>query len=188
MKKNSLIILMLILSFSAKAEEGFDFMYSLGVTFGGDKLAETTTGSSLKSGGLIYFGAGTVYSFSPDFQIQGTIAYHFDTLSADNGSADFDRISLEIIPFYIIDNDVRVGVGIVNVKSPEYSDPFDDIGFSDSTGLVAEIDWRLTSNTWWGIRYVDVDFDAESFNGIDVSSLGVTVDGNYFGLMYQGGF
>ena len=188
MKKNSLLILMFMLSFSAKAEQGFDFMYSLGLTFGGDKLAETTTGSSLKSGGLFYMSVGTVYSVSPDFQLQGSIAYHFDSISADNGSADFDRTSLELIPFYVIDNDVRVGLGIIKVMSAEYSDPFDKLGFSDSTGLVAQIDWRFSRNSWWGIKYVDLEYDAETLNGFDVSFSGVTVDGSYFGLMYHGGF
>lgn len=187
--QKALFSLLLILSFSVKAEAGFDMMYSAGLTSGGDTLIKATSSSgstSLKAGGLIYLSIGSVYKFEdPRFQIQGSFGYHFDTLHADNGTADFERVFFEIIPFYAFDDKIRLGVGIVNVFAPSYSDPFDKVEFDDAIGTVVEIDWRLSKNGWWGIRAVNLDYDATSINGFPAVG---TIDGNYLGLMVHGGF
>lgn len=186
--KKTLILTLILSSFSATADDGFNFMYSVGLTTGGDNLAQTNIGSSLKSGGLFYFAIGSVYQFTDsNFQLQGTIGYHFDSLDAENGSADFDRFQIELIPFYKVSENFRVGLGITNVMSAEFTFLGDTIGFEDSVGIVAELNWRISNRNWWGIRYVDLDFTADSLNGFNISGL-PPLDGSYIGLMFNAGF
>lgn len=188
--KKAVLICLLGVSSAVHAEQGFDLVLSAGLTSGGDTLAETTTGGTLKSGGLFLGSIGTVYSFEgSNFQIQGSIGYHFDELTADNGSADFSRFTLELLPFYQISEKMRLGVGIINASAVDYSDPVGSIEFDDANGVVFELDWKLRGNSWWGVRYTDIEYDLAKLNGMDISSLGFApIDGSYIGLMFHAGF
>ncbi len=189
-------ILAIILAFSSisasAAEDGFNFLASGGLTSGGDTLAEVTNGGgTLKAGGLFYFAFGTAYQFAESpFQLQASVGYHFDTISADDGSADFGRVFFEVMPFYKINDNIRAGLGITGVLSADYSDPFDDLEFDNPIGLTAEVgfNWGLPNGSWWGLRYVDMEYTIESINGIDISQFNITVDGSYVGLMFHGVF
>ena len=179
--KKLFLILLCVFSSSLHAEEGFKLVLSAGITGGGDALATTTDGGSLNAGGMILLSAGSVYSFADsDFQIQGSVGYHFDELTASNGSASFSRTTLEILPFYQINETVRAGLGLIQVMSPSYSDPLGSVAFDDTTGLVVEVDWKIHGSSWWGVRFADIDYN--------VSSSGVPFDGNYFGVMFHAGF
>jgi len=185
-----IISLLSFSTFAATAEkDGFNYLVSVGLTTGGETLAELNTGGKLKSGGLMYVSFGTLYEF-PDnpFQIQASLGYHFDTLNADNGTASFDRTFFEILPFYEVDSRTRVGLGIVRILSADYSDPFGDLGFENSTGIIAEVDWRLAKGIWWGVRYVDIEYVVNSINGINPGSAVRPIDGNYFGFMLDFAF
>lgn len=187
--KKIFLVLLFVFSTSLHAEEGFKLVLSAGLTGGGEKLISTTSGSSLTSGGLILLSAGSVYSFADsDFQIQGAFGYHFDELTATDGSATFSRTTLEILPFYQITETARVGLGLIHVMSPSYSDPYDSMTFDDTTGFLVEVDWRTQGSSWWGIRFANIDYTVATFNGIDVSSSAVPLDGNYFGVIFHAGF
>ena len=191
--KKMLVILLTFTSISVSAadngKDGFNILLSLGLTSGGDTLAELNTGGKLKSGGLIYLALGTVYQFpeSP-YQIQPSFGYHFDTLDSDNGSADFDRTFIEVIPFYKITETTRLGLGITNILSADYSEPGFDLEFDKPLGIIAEINWRLSGGSWWGLRYVDMEYTVESANGFNIAEADITIDGSYFGIMLNGVF
>ena len=190
--KKTLAFLLTFTSLTASAtENGFNLLLSGGLTSGGETLAELNTGTKLKAGGLIYLALGTVYQFADSkFQLQASVGYHFDTLDADNGSADFNRTFIELIPFYQITDNIRAGIGITNILSADYSDPLLDLEFDTTTGLVAEIDWRLSKKLWWGIRYTDLEYIITDINGLNVGSGGddFPIDGSYFGVMLNAGF
>ena len=111
-----------------------------------------------------------------------------DELTATDGSATFSRTTLEILPFYQITETARVGLGLIHVMSPSYSDPYDSMTFDDTTGFLVEVDWRTQGSSWWGIRFANIDYTVATFNGIDVSSSAVPLDGNYFGVIFHAGF
>jgi hypothetical protein len=189
-----MIILILFISLNASAadseidDSGFNFLFSLGLTSGGETLAETTGGTTLKSGGLLYLSIGTVYKVNANFQLQGAFGYHFDHISASDGSADFSRTFIELIPFFVIDDKARIGFGILNAMSPKYTDPYDEVEFSDASGVVVELDWHAAHKTWIGLRYAKLDYGISAVDGIDISSAGLSVDGSYYGLVLSGGF
>lgn len=158
-----------------------DLLLSAGLTLGGDELASTTSGGSLKAGGMIYFAAGAMFHIAPSFDLQMAYAYHFDELTADNGSAKFKRTALELLPFYVTESGHRFGIGYTKIMSPKYTDPFIDVPFKDANGLIIEIDWPVGRGSYFGVRYVDVSYQ-------DQYDFFLPIDGSYLGLMVHGGF
>lgn len=160
-------------------DTNFKTFVSMGLAIGGDDLATFTDGTSLTTAGLLYFSFGTTYMVpETDFQIQAALGYNFDNVEAVSGSFGFSEMSFEIIPFYRMTEKTRIGFGLFNVLSAEFTTPFGDLDFDSTTGTVMEIDWKLNNRASWGVRYVDVE--------LSVSSL--TLDGSYVGFMYYGHF
>jgi len=187
MKITKLALLSLI-SFStiSHAESDFKWVLSAGLTEGGETLAETTLDTKLKSGGLILLQGGGVYSFETSgIQIQSTLGYHFDSITTSEETANFDRYTFEILPFYNVNEKVRVGIGYINTLSANYSGPLTDIDFKNANGSIFEVDYKLNNKAWVGVRYVNLEYIPEKVNGTNIGGLGeaIPLDGNYFGIM-----
>ena len=159
-----------------------DFFVSAGLTTGGDTFAETTMGLKLKAGGLIYLSLGSRFNVSQNISLQGSFGYHFDALDTENGSADFNRFFIEILPFYNLSETFRIGAGVTYLISPEYTDSWDNIAFADTAGPILELNWRGASEKiWWGLRYSDIEFETETLNGYTAPP--VKFSGSYIGLL-----
>ena len=179
--KKLFLILLCVFSSALHAEEGFKLVLSAGLTGGGETLVTAGDGGSLTTGGMILLSAGSVYSFADSgFQIQGSLGYHFDEITGSNGSASFSRNTLEILPFYQVNETVRAGLGLIHVMSPSFTFLGVSSALDDTTGLVVEVDWKIHGSSWWGLRFADIDYN--------VSSSGAPLDGNYFGVMFHAGF
>lgn len=171
---------------SEKPEEknGFQFIMSLGITFGGDDFVEVKDENGdnvddLEAGGLLYLGAGTNYRFNQSpVSLQAQIAYHYDSVDADNGDASFDRIEIDIIPFYNIGKH-RIGLGLTQHFGPTLDMNLDylkgNVDFDDATGVLLEYDYIMQSNFAIGVRYTDIKYEVS-----DVDN--ASVDGSNFGL------
>jgi hypothetical protein len=173
---------------TARAEEqpaasDFQFLFTLGVTSGGDKLAEIEyehgSDRDIKAGGLLLFGAGFDYQFGNNWEIQSTINYQFDRADADNGDVEFERFPLDVLGFYR-NGSHRFGGGITYHMNPKYSIDVDngvsgDVDFDDALGLVVEYDYFFSQNVSLGVRYTDIEYDASDFNE--------TIDGSHFGII-----
>lgn len=167
----------------------FNIVLAAAVTFGGDDLAVATNDQTVTAGGLIYLGAGGVYHVSTALDIQLTFGYHFDSIEATNGTAEFTRSFVELMPYYVADSGNRFGVGIAHIVSPESSNPFGTVHFDDANGLVVEYDWMLARHFFLGVRYADLSY--KSSDGLVLMTDGSvtdTIDGNYFGVIIQGHF
>lgn len=159
----------------------FNLVLAAGLTIGGDDLVSTTNGQTIEAGGLIYLAAGGVYHATSNFDLQATFGIHFDTLEATDGTAEFTRTFIELMPFYVMDNGHRFGVGFTQIMSPEYSDPYYTVPFKDTNGVIVEYDWMLAQHFFLGFRYADITYN-------DVLDLLQPVDGSYFGVIMQGHF
>ena len=179
----SYIVLIFPLTVSASISD-LNLVYSIGLTAGGETLAERSDGVELESGGMYYLAMGVVLKISSDFQLQGNIGYHFDDLEASNGSADFSRTFAELIPYYMLSQKIRIGVGMVNTFEPEYSDPGGEVGFENALGMISEVNWQHSRGSWWGVRYVNMDYTVSNVDGFSVSN-GAAIDGSYLGLMFH---
>ncbi len=178
--------------------DALDFMLAGGFTFGGDEMAPMTDGSSgMSAGGLIYMAAGGVFHANPNFDVQASFGYHFDTVNAENGSADFSRTFIEILPFYVTDGGNRFGIGFTQVMSPKYSVPSGSLTLDSANGMIIEYDWSLAKNSsgfmkdsYVGLRYVNLTYKKEGYSfDFDLDrNFQDSVDGSYIGLLIQGNF
>ena len=166
-------------------------LFGAGLTSGGDTLGTLTysTGYSadLKAGGLIHLYGGIMLEKpqSP-FMMKFALGWHFDQVSARNGSATFDRYPLDIIPYFRTDK-IRVGAGLTYHLSPKY-DASDFAGgtynFKDAAGLALELGINLgvMDRHWIEIRYVSIDYE------LDNVSTTTKFNGNNIGVYYSGMF
>jgi hypothetical protein len=56
--------------------------------------------------------------------------------------------------------------------------------------FIIEVDWKIRGASWWGIRYVDVEYLASMIDGIQIAAFGTpaSIDGSYVGVMFHMGF
>lgn len=181
-------------SYSAVAEES-DISVGLfaGLTFGGDEIAEIEyedgSDASIDAGGLVYFGGDIRYR-SPDIplDVQFNLGYHTDSSNAENGDTSFDRIVVEAIPFYRIDENHRIGAGISYHLSPEFEIDFDGmsdtVDFDNALGLVLEYGYNFDSiDGTLALRYNLIDYEPSSINGTDIQDA-EDIDGSHVGILY----
>lgn len=166
--------------------------FGAGLTNGGDTLGTLvyTTGDSadLKAGGLFHLYGGLILEKpqSP-FMMKIALGWHFDQVSAVNGSAEFDRYPLDIIP-YFRNGRVRMGAGLTYHLNPKYDDsdfPNGDVfKFKNAAGLALEfgINLGVTDTHWIDLRIVSIDYELKDINTTS------KVDGNHFGVYYSGMF
>ncbi len=151
------------------------FLLGGGITFGGDKLitVEYENGAEMdvRAGGMIALNAGVDYRVTNEFSMQGTVGYHVDNTSARNGDARFTRMPLEVLAYYHVSPQWRLGAGARYVSNPKLKLSgvigSGDVAFDNVvSGLVK-------------IRYVREDYEVKGFGGkIDGSHVGILA--NYY--------
>ncbi|MGD2074805.1 MAG: hypothetical protein PVG38_07790 [Gammaproteobacteria bacterium] len=179
---------------SPKNRARLDWFVGLGLTHGGEKLADVeleydgdTIDEDLRGGDLITLAAGiVVYLPLPALSVQSSIGYHFDEISSDDGDIRFDRYPLELIPFYNFRKH-RIGAGISYHLSPkldlkELGGP--KVKFDNALGWLVEYDYKFSgwkqSGFVVGMRYMWIDYEVDKVDGTRVS--GADIDGNHFGV------
>ena len=116
---------MALLSSPVWAQEtasAWQWVGSAGLTLGGDTLAGGTyinSGDSfkIKAGGGLSLSVGGAYQVSPDWAVQSTIGYHFDSTNAKNGDITFSRMPIELLGLYSVNDKWRVGAGLRSAGS-----------------------------------------------------------------------
>lgn len=169
---------------------GWNFVGSLGITFGGDQLIEVEVendfygddNEDVRAGESAAIALGAAYQFyNSPLQLQATVGYHNDSILADNGDTDFTRKPLELLAFYAIDRH-RIGVGVTHHLDPEFDVDIDflardRVDFDDATGFVLQYDFRVASFLAFGARLVSIEYEPEN------RFRGPAVEGDHFGLM-----
>lgn len=183
-----IFLLLLTLSFSAFAEDNSmsNFKkysaFALGVS--GEDLITTTGNDKLTTAGFLYLSWGVSYDIpDTDIELVSAVGFNYDSLEVVEGKFSFKETSVEFVPYYRINNRLRIGLGLFHVISAEISGPIDPAKFANSTGTVLQIDWKTGNKGGWGLRHVDVDLAFEQFNGVNVSDSGVTIDGSYTAIV-----
>lgn len=153
-------------------QRNFYAVLSGGLTYGGDKLATVrfTDGDTdnIKAGGLAHFAAGVLWQPGDvPMSIQVTFGYHLDDVSARNGDLRFSRYPLEGLAFYNGVPNWRFGLGLRYVNSPRLKTDLGGVTsqtkFRNATGFVGEVGYEMTRNIWISGRYVNEEYEAESF-------------------------
>ncbi|MFP5391363.1 MAG: outer membrane beta-barrel protein [Gammaproteobacteria bacterium] len=153
-----------------------------GLTAGGDKLAtayyERGYDVSLHAGGLVAFTAGIDYTVTPEFSFQGSVGYHVDQASASNGDMRFQRFPIEVLAYYKVAPQWRVGGGARWAASPKLrtsgAGDIGDYDFEPTVGAVVEAEYLVSPQVGVKFRYV-----AEKYKEKGSS---YKIDGNHAGV------
>jgi len=163
-------------------------MLGMGLTAGGDKLATTayTDGTSVNikagSGGQFY--AGADYRINESFSVQGNIGVHVHfTPEASNGDASFKRVPVELIGYFHIAPQWRLGAGARFISNAKLSGSGFasglDYKFKNTTGAVLEAEYLWTPHVGFKLRGVSEEYTVERNNAkLSGSHIGVAL--NYY--------
>ena len=149
MKKPLFVTLLACVSVVAHAKElSLRFFGSMGYGVGGDTLASGnyTDGSSyeVKAGSGFQLAIGADFRVAENVTIQGSIGYHVHDATASNGQISFKRTPVELLGFYDITNQFRLGGGVRKVNDAELTVSGAAVGsttagkYDSSTGVVLE--------------------------------------------------
>ena len=128
---------------------------SMGVTFGGDTLADTPVGDpkskktkSIKAGQFMYFSAGATLPLPEpgDWEVQSSIGYWFDSVQTGGRELRFRRVPIDLLLARSFDQSWRVLGGLTYHLNPERRCTQDNCAqpsraFENAKGLVLEADW-----------------------------------------------
>ena len=159
------------------------YVVGAGITYGGETLvtARYTDGDEIDidGGGSVAFLAGLDYRVNPQFSVQGTIGYHVDNAAGSDGDVRFERVPVELLGYYHVNDKVRVGGGLRYVTSTAlHTNGVADIGdyeFKDTTSPVAEIEYLYSPRLGFKLRYVNDKFKDKTF--------GSTIKGDHVGAL-----
>jgi hypothetical protein len=174
---------------------GLRWVMNAGLTYGGDTIGKVsfTNGSSsnIKAGALMQFGIGGLYQFEDKpLALMLSANYHFDSVTAKNGTASFDRFPIELLAYYTGKEKFRFGGGVRIINGTELSSNIggnDKFTFDTTKGLVAEIGYQLDPRGWLNFRFVSEKYQAktEVLNGVTYSRAGSTpVSGSHMGVNF----
>ncbi|TFW32032.1 outer membrane beta-barrel protein [Massilia horti] len=171
---------------AAPAQKPLRFVVGLGGSFGGDELAtvDYTNGISQKitAGNGVYLTAGADYRVSPEFSIQGTLNFHVNDTNASNGSVKFQRFPIEVLGYYHVNDQLRIGGGVRYTSSPKLSSSGVaaglDVKFDDTTSGVVEGEYFWTPNFGMKVRYVNETFKAHGYKDTKANHFGIS--GNFY--------
>jgi len=170
----------------APAEDnGVRFFLGAGLTAGGDKLVKLEftdgTDSTVTAGGLVQLTGGVDYRINSDFSLQTSINYHVSDATASDGSVKFTRMPIELIGYYNVTPEWRIGAGARYVSSAKLSASGNaghgHVDFDNTVGALVEAEYMFSPKAGVKFRYV-----AEKYK---VSITKEKVDGNHFGAMFN---
>lgn len=150
-----------------------------GIEFGGDELFSVlfTTGDeqTIRAGQGGYIAAGAQFDVPsvPQLMFRGSIGYKFVTTAADNANITFTRVPLNLVGYYRINPDFRIGIGAskhlnARLKGDGF---FADEDFTSSWGGRFEFGYRFVALTYTTMTYQD--------------QAGDEINGNAFGLAFS---
>lgn len=160
------------------------FLLGAGLSAGGDKLASAlyTNGQSIdiRAGSGVYLTAGADYRIHPQFSIQATVNYHVDDTNASNDNIRFERYPIELLGYYHVNQQWRVGGGVRYVSGPKLhsSGVFRglDFEFDSTTSGVVEAEYFYSPRLGIKLRYVNESFKAARMGDFDGSHVGASAN------------
>lgn len=174
MKKLALIFALAIATLSQNAAaqdmgKQLRFTVGAGLTFGGDKLATAsyTNGGEIdiRAGSMVALAAGADYRISPEVSLQATVGFHVDDATARNGDVRFQRFPIELLAYYNVSPQWRIGGGARYVSSPKLSSSgaasIGNYTFENAVSGVLEGEYAMSSSIGIKLRYVQEKFERQ---------------------------
>ena len=163
------------------------FFVGMGLTGGGDDIATVyyTNGDEgdVTFGSLVQLGGGVDYRINDALSLQASINYHVSSQGADNGNIRFTRVPIELIGYFNVSPQWRVGVGARYVSNSKInSSGVTFIGRSkleNTIGGLVEAEYAMSDKLGIKLRYVAEKYE---FSGSSYKASGnhVGLFGNYY--------
>lgn len=168
-------------------QKDFHVGLELGYGFGGDTLAEVEfqdgSSESIDAGSGLFFGIDLLKPLHEQGQqplyLKMGIGYMFDSINAENGSADFTRFPIDMTIATEVEQ-WQLGAGLTYHLNPTYEDDFFgsvEVEADNAMGFTGEASYTFPAGSGWkntyvGLKYTNIEYD---FNG-------ATFDGSGFAL------
>ena len=180
-----------ILSSAAFAQESpWQYMGGIQVSGGGDHLFlgkySDGTKVDVTAGGGLLVNLGVNHKFNSSLNLQTTLGIHTDGTLGTNGNASFTRFPLEVMGFYQLNDDYRLGAGArkslgAKLGTSGVATYQPSLEFNASVGQVIELQYLLgkpnkksNAKTAVNFRYVKETYTEKTY--------GIKVKGNHVGV------
>lgn len=139
---------------------------------GGAKLAETSDGNELRAGGFVQLSGGLEHKFSETLVLQSMLGWKFDSVTASDGDASFDRFPIDVNIISRMEK-FEISLGLSYHINPKYKIQIDGLGsntvsFDDAVGPSVGLGMLVNENLNMGLRFTNMDYEVGN----------VSVDGN----------
>ncbi len=182
MKSRILLLLFgLLLSASSRAE----LYLEAALESGGATLARTSLGEELNAGGGIKLAIGSQnwLDDAGSSALRLSVGYLWDEVSGSNGSAQLEALTFDAL-YLIRSGPHSFGIGASWQASPRYRIHVNGmnsrIDYQDTVGPVIQYGYRFSPGLELGIRFSDLEYEAES--------AGERRDAGSFGIYLSNGF
>lgn len=170
------------------------FHANIGYSVGGDTLASGNyvdgTSYRISAGTGLLLALGADFRLTDTVRLQATLGSHVDKTNASNGEISFNRSPVELLAFYDLNQQVRLGGGVRKAQNAELKATGAGLGvvtpgaYESTTGVVLEGQYFFNPGTTGdehkarfglGLRFV-----GESFKRANGST--ATINGSHVGL------
>jgi hypothetical protein len=139
------------------------FLLEVGLEYGGDRLLEVlfTNGNTQTmragQGGFIALGGQLEFGKAKNLMFRTTIGIKYNTTAADNANIRFTRIPINVLAYWKINQDFRLGAGISTHQSVRLNGDgfFPNVNLKSNLGTRFEFGYRWVALTYTAIRYRD---------------------------------
>lgn len=154
------------------------FLIEGGGEFGGDEILTVffTDGGDQKmragQGGFLGLGGQFEFQETKNFMLRASIGIKYTTTAADNANIRLTRFPINLMPYWIIKEDFRLGVGITSHQNVRFKgDGFvEDINFKGTLGTRFEVGYK-----WVAVTYTILDYKSEMVEKISANSVGLSL-------------
>lgn len=179
----STLVLLSFFTFNSLAQETeksflTNFLIEGGIEYGGDDIVEIqfTSGETqkMKAGQGGYLAVGGQFQFAkvPKFLIRTTLGIKYNTTAADNANIRFTRIPINIMGYFKVTDDIRIGAGITTHQNVKLKgDGFlPDADFESNIGPRVEIGYK-----WAALTYNTVTYIADTDGNYSAGAIGISL-------------
>ncbi len=154
------------------------FLIEGGVEYGGDEILQVffTNGEDQTmragQGGYLAFGGEFQFPKAKSLMLRTSIGIKFNTTAADNANIRLTRFPIQLTPFWKINNDFRLGVGVTSHLNPKLKGDgfFPDVAYTSSIGPRFEFGYK-----WIALTYTAINYEDEAGESFSASSIGASI-------------
>lgn len=151
------------------------FLIEGGIEYGGDEILQVffTNGEDQTmragQGGYISIGGEVQFTRIKQLMLRGSVGIKYNTTAAVNANIRLTRFPVYLTPFWRINDDFRLGVGITTHLNPSLKgdDFVPDVAFTSTVGPRFELGYK-----WIALTYTAISYEDESGESFSASSIG----------------